>query len=109
MEPGNQAQAKPQEQDFSKGIADMDKYLEEQQKKRQEAANQLQNILNQRPLGNLQIDPFSDDFAPGKLDLNLQKELSAQFGLKFDGPETLGVKPKPDATQWRLRTRAMRV
>jgi hypothetical protein len=96
-------------QDFSKNIADMDKYLEEQKKKRQEAANQLQDILNKRPLGNLTVDPFSDDFAPTKLDINLQKELSAQFGLKFDDPNTLGVKPKPDATQWRLRTRAIRV
>jgi hypothetical protein len=97
------------EQDFSKSIADMDQYLEEQSKKRQEAANQLQDILNKRPLGNLTVDPFSDDFAPAKLYLNLQKELSAQFGLKFDNPESLGAKPKPDATQWRLRTRAIRV
>jgi len=95
--------------DISKGIADMDKYLEEQKKKRQEAANQLQDILNKRPLGNLTVDPFSDDFAPAKLDMNLQKELSAQFGLTFDNPASLGTKPKPDATQWRLRTRAIRV
>jgi hypothetical protein len=95
--------------DISKGIADMDKYLEEQKKKRQEAANQLQDILNKRPLGNLTVDPFSDDFAPAKLDMNLQKELSAQFGLTFDNPGSLGNKPKPDATQWRLRTRAIRV
>jgi hypothetical protein len=95
--------------DISKGIADMDKYLEEQKKKRQEAANQLQDILNKRPLGNLTVDPFSDDFAPSKLDINLQKELSAQFGLTFDNPTSLGTKPKPDATQWRLRTRAIRV
>jgi hypothetical protein len=103
-----EAQTNP-DQDFSKNISDMDKYLEEQKKKRQEAANQLQDILNKRPLGNLNVDPFSNDFAPSKLDLNLQKELSAQFGLKFDGPENLGAKPKPDATQWRLRTRAIRV
>jgi hypothetical protein len=95
--------------DISKGIADMDKYLEEQKKKRQEAANQLQDILNKRPLGNLTVDPFSDDFAPAKLDISLQKELSAQFGLTFDSPASLGTKPKPDATQWRLRTRAIRV
>jgi hypothetical protein len=96
-------------QDFAKNIADMDKYLEDQKKKRQEAANQLQDILNKRPLGNLNVDPFSSDFAPGKLDLNLQKQLSAQFGLKFDDPNSVGTKPKPDATQWRLRTRAIRV
>ena len=95
--------------DISKSISDMDKYLEEQKKKRQDAANQLQDILNKRPLGNLTVDPFSDDFAPAKLDLNLQKELSAQFGLKFDDSTSLGAKPKPDATQWRLRTRAIRV
>ena len=97
------------DQDFSKNIADMDQYLEEQKKKRQEAANQLQDILNKRPLGNLTVDPFSDDFAPAKLDLNLQKQLSAQFGLKFEDSASLGTKPKPDATQWRLRTRAIRV
>ena len=96
-------------QDFAKNIADMDKYLEEQKKKRQDAANQLQEILNKRPLGNLTVDPFSDDFAPAKLDLNLQKQLSAQFGLKFEDSASLGTKPKPDATQWRLRTRAIRV
>ena len=95
--------------DISKSISDMDKYLDEQKKKRQEAANQLQDILNKRPLGNLTVDPFSDDFAPAKLDLHLQKELSAQFGLTFDNPASLGAKPKPDATQWRLRTRAIRV
>ena len=95
--------------DFTKSIADMDKYLEEQKKKRQEAADQLQNILNKRPLGNLKVDPFSDDFAPSKLDVNLQKQLSAQFGIKFDEAGGVGTKPKPDATQWRLRTRAIRV
>lgn len=95
--------------DIADSTAQMDKYLEEQRKKRQEAANQLQEILNKRPLGNLKVDPFSDDFAPAKLDLDLQKQLSAQFGLKFDEGKGLGTKPKPDATQWRLRTKAMRV
>jgi hypothetical protein len=97
------------EQDFAKNIADMDQFLEEQRKKRQDAANQLQEILNKRPLGNLNVNPFSNDFSPNKLDLNLQKQLSAQFGLQFGETEPLGTKPKPDATQWRLRTRALRV
>ena len=96
-------------QDFAKSISDMDKYLEEQKAKRQAAANQLQDILNKRPLGNLAVNPFSMDFSPTKLDMNLQKQLSAQFGLKFDETSTLGAKPKLDATQWRLRTRAIQV
>jgi hypothetical protein len=96
-------------QDFAKNIQEMDRYLEEQKRKRQEAANQLQEILNKRPLGKVNVDPFSDVFAPGKLDLNLQKQLSAQFGLKFEDSQSIGSKPKPDATQWRLRTRAIRV
>jgi hypothetical protein len=96
-------------EDTSDSTAQMDKYLEEQRKKRQDAANQLQEILNKRPLGNLKVDPFSDDFAPSKLDVNLQKLLSAEFGLKFDDGKGLGTKPKADATQWRLRTKAIRV
>jgi hypothetical protein len=103
------ASASAVSEDISDSTAKMDKYLEEQRKKRQDAANQLQEILNKRPLGNLKVDPFSDDFAPAKLDLNLQKQLSAQFGLKFDDAKGLGIKPKPDATQFRLRTKAMRV
>jgi thioredoxin-like negative regulator of GroEL len=95
--------------DFSQSIDAMDKYLEEQKKKRQDAANQLQNILNKRPLGNLAVNPFSDDFSLAKLDVNLQKQLSAQFGIKVDDQGSVGTKPKPDATNWRLRTRAMRV
>jgi hypothetical protein len=95
--------------DLTDSTAQMDKYLEEQRKKRQDAANQLQEILNKRPLGNLKVDPFSDDFSPAKLDLDLQKQLSAQFGLKFDEGKGLGTKPKPDATQFRLRTKAIRV
>jgi hypothetical protein len=105
----SESQTPASSDDFSQSIDAMDKYLEEQKKKRQDAAAQLQDILNKRPLGNLTVNPFSDDFALAKLDINLQKQLSAQFGLTLDSQVSAGSKPKPDATSWRLRTRAIRV
>lgn len=89
-------------------VVDWDKYLEEQTKLRQEAANQFQKIMDNSPIKGTNIDPFSDIFSSNKIDLDLQKQLSAQFGLKFED-KTLGEKPKADATQWRLKTRAIKV
>lgn len=89
-------------------VVDWDKYLEEQNKLRQEAANKFQEIMNDSPIKGLNIDPFSEMFSSQNIDLELQKQLSAQFGLKFED-KSLGTKPKADATQWRLKTRAIKV
>jgi hypothetical protein len=100
--------AKDQAQTSATKVVDWDKYLEEQNKLRQEAANQFQKIMDDSPIKGMNIDPFSEIFSSKKIDLDLQKQLSAQFGLKFED-KGLGTKPKPDATQWRLKTRAIKV
>jgi hypothetical protein len=97
-----------QAQTSGTNVVDWDKYLEEQNKLRQEAANQFQKIMDDSPIKGMNIDPFSEMFSSKKIDLDLQKQLSAQFGLKFED-KSLGSKPKPDASQWRLKTRAIKV
>lgn len=85
-----------------------EKFVEEQQQKRAEAAAQLQDIMDASGLSARGIDPTAPEFAAIALDLEFQRQVSLHFGLKLDKATPVDTS-KPDVSRWRQRTRALKV
>lgn len=85
-----------------------EKFVEEQQQKRAEAAAQLQDIMDASGLSARGIDPSAPEFAAIAHDLEFQRQVSLHYGLKLDKATPVDTS-KPDVTRWRQRTRALKV
>lgn len=85
-----------------------DHFVAEQHQKRAEAAAVVQQLMDQSGLSARGVDPTAPEFAEIALDLEFQRQLSLQYGLKLD--KALPVdRSKPDVSRWRQRTRALKV
>lgn len=89
-------------------IAKWEKFVEEQQQKRAEAAAQLQDIMDASGLSARGIDPTAPEFAAIAHDLEFQRQLSLHYGLKLDKATPVDTS-KPDVSRWRQRTNALKV
>jgi len=89
-------------------IEKWEKFVEEQQQKRAEAAAQLQDIMDASGLSARGIDPTAPEFAAIALDLEFQRQISLHYGLKLDKATPVDTS-KPDVSRWRQRTRALKV
>ena len=89
-------------------VAKWEKFVEEQQEKRAEAAAQLQDIMDASGLSARGIDPTAPEFAAIALDLEFQRQVSLHFGLKLDKATPVDTS-KPDVSRWRQRTNALKV
>ena len=85
-----------------------ERFVEEQQKRRAEAAAQMQEIMDTSGLSARGIDPTAPEFAKIALDLEFQRQLSLHYGLKLDKASPVDTS-KPDVSRWRQRTRALKV
>lgn len=89
-------------------IEKWEKFVEEQQEKRAEAAAQLQDIMDASGLSARGIDPTAPEFAAIAHDLEFQRQLSLHYGLKLDKATPVDTS-KPDVSRWRQRTSALKV
>lgn len=89
-------------------VAKWEKFVEEQQEKRAEAAAQLQDIMDTSGLSARGIDPLAPEFAAIALDLEFQRQVSLHYGLKLDKATPVDTS-KPDVSRWRQRTNALKV
>ena len=89
-------------------IEKWEKFVEEQQQKRAEAAAQLQDIMDASGLSARGIDPMAPEFAAIALDLEFQRQVSLHYGLKLDKATPLDT-TKPDVARWRHPTRPLKV
>lgn len=85
-----------------------EKYVQEEQHKREEAAALVQAAMDQTGLTARGINPSDPVFAEIALDLEFQKQVSLHYGLKLDKAKPLDVS-KPDPSRWRQRTHALKV
>lgn len=83
-------------------------YVQEEQRKRQEAAAVVQAAMDMTGLTARGINPSDPVFAEIAMDLEFQKQVSLHYGLKLDKAQPLDVS-KPDASRWRQRTHALKV
>lgn len=83
-------------------------YVTEQQRERQIAAARVQDLMNESGLSVRGINPLAPEFSEVALDLEFQRQLSLQHGLKLDQVEPVDTS-KPDVSRWRQRTRALKV
>ena len=89
-------------------IAKWENYVSEQQDKRVEAAAAMQEIMDASGLSARGVDPRDPAFAELALDLEFQRQISLQYGLKLDKALPVDTS-KPDVSRWRQRTRALKV
>lgn len=89
-------------------ISKWEDYVSEQQEKRAEAAAAVQDIMDASGLSARGVDPRDPAFAELALDLEFQRQVSLQFGLKLDKAMPVDTS-KPDVSRWRQRTRALKV
>lgn len=89
-------------------IAKWENYVNEQQQRRVEAAAAMQDIMDASGLSARGVDPRDPAFAELALDLEFQRQVSLQFGLKLDKALPVDTS-KPDVSRWRQRTRALKV
>ncbi len=89
-------------------VTKWEKFVEEQQQKRVEAAAQLQDIMDASGLSARGIDPMAPEFAAIAHDLEFQRQISLHYGLKLDKATPVDTS-KPDVSRWRQRTRALKV
>jgi hypothetical protein len=85
-----------------------ERFVEEQQKKRAEAAAQMQEIMDVSGLSARGVDPTAPEFAAIAQDLEFQRQISLHYGLKLDKASPVDTS-KPDVSRWRQRTRALKV
>lgn len=83
-------------------------FLEVQKALRVKQAAQLQEIMDISGLSAKGVDPSDPVFAQIAGDLEFQRQLSLQYGLRLDKAEPVDVS-KPDVSRWRQRTRALKV
>lgn len=85
-----------------------EQYVKDQQAQRTQAADLVQQVMDQSGLSAKGVDPADPALAEIALDLEFQRQVSLHYGLKLDKATPVDNR-KPDASQWRQRTRAMRV
>lgn len=85
-----------------------EKYVQEEQHKRELAAAVVQTAMDQTGLTARGINPSDPVFAEIALDLEFQKQVSLHYGLQLDKAKPLDVS-KPDPSRWRQRTNALKV
>ena len=100
-----------QDQALAETLANLSKwenFVQEQHEKRAQAAAVVQDIMDASGLSARGVDPSAPEFAEIALDLEFQRQVSLQFGLKLDKAQPVDTS-KPDASRWRQRTRALKV
>jgi hypothetical protein len=95
-------------EDMQAKIAQWEAYLVEQQRLRLKAAAEVQQIMDVSGLSAKGVHPSDPAFAQLAFDLEFQKQVSLQYGLKLEPGEPID-RDKADASMWRQRTSALKV